>query len=68
MDFLFFGHIITLFGSDNKAAYALEYFFCFHDSALWTTTICGGTFRKMYGDFLIEAAVIMDNKNIALFS
>ncbi len=26
----------------------------------------GGIFRKMYGDFLIEAAVIMDNKNIAM--
>lgn len=26
----------------------------------------GGIFRKMYGDFLIEAAVIMDNENIAI--
>lgn len=26
----------------------------------------GGIFRKMYGDFLIEAAVTMDNKNIAM--
>lgn len=26
----------------------------------------GGIFRKMYGDFLIEAAVILDNKNIAM--
>lgn len=26
----------------------------------------GGIFRKMYGDFLIEAAVIMDNNNIAM--
>ncbi|NBH15220.1 DUF4872 domain-containing protein [Lachnospiraceae bacterium] len=26
----------------------------------------GGIFRKMYGDFLIEAAVILENKNIAM--
>lgn len=26
----------------------------------------GGIFRKMYGNFLIEAAVTMDNKNIAM--
>lgn len=26
----------------------------------------GGIFRKMYGDFLIEAATILDNKNIAI--
>lgn len=26
----------------------------------------GGIFRKMYGDFLIEAAVILDNQNIAM--
>lgn len=25
----------------------------------------GGIFRKMYGDFLVKAAVVMDNKNIA---
>ena len=26
----------------------------------------GGIFRKMYGDFLIEASTILDNKNIAM--
>lgn len=26
----------------------------------------GGIFRKMYGDFLIEASAILDNKNIAM--
>ena len=26
----------------------------------------GGIFRKMYGDFLIEATTILDNKNIAM--
>ena len=66
MDFLLFGHIITLFSSDNKAAFTLERFFCFYDSAdgsLPYVAVCH--FHRQAGNNL-ESGELRGNMRVAL--